>query len=44
LLIACRIFKKKYLIKYILFMQFFYPIYIVFFSLLGALQIYEWKK
>jgi hypothetical protein len=44
LLIACRIFQKNYLMKYILFFQFFYPVYIVFFSLMGALQIYEWKK
>jgi len=44
LLLACRIFNKKSLIKYILFMQFFYPAYVVFFSILGTLQIYEWKK
>jgi len=41
---ASIIFRKKKLIPYLLIMQLIYPFYIMFFSLLGILQIYEWKK
>lgn len=41
---ASIIFHKKKLIPYLLLMQAIYPFYIMFFSLLGILQIYEWKK
>ena len=41
---AAFIFSKKKLIPWFLLFQFIYPIYVIMFSLLGALQIYEWKK
>lgn len=41
---AAFIFGKKKLIPWFLIFQFIYPIYVIVFSLLGALQIYEWKK
>ncbi|MGD9897677.1 MAG: glycosyltransferase [Calditrichaceae bacterium] len=41
---ACFIFRKKELIPYLPLMQIVYPGYVIIFSLLGALQIYEWKK
>lgn len=41
---AARIFKKPYFIPYLPLFQIFYPFYIIFFNILGALQIYEWKK
>ncbi len=41
---ACFIFRKKELIPYLPLMQIIYPGYVIFFSLLGVLQIYEWKK
>lgn len=44
LLKAALIFKKRSLVNYLFPMQFIYPVYIIFFSLLGILQIYEWKK
>lgn len=44
LLYAAIIFRKRKLIPYLLPMQIFYPIYLLFFSLLGVLQLYEWKK
>jgi len=44
LLSAAIIFRKKKLIPYLLLMQIFYPLYLMFFSLLGVLQLYEWKK
>lgn len=44
LLYAAIIFRKRRLIHYLLAMQIFYPIYLLFFSFLGVLQLYEWKK
>ena len=44
LLFASLIFRKKQLIPYLLPLQIFYPIYLLFFSFLGVLQLYEWKK
>lgn len=44
LLFATIIFQKKQLIPYILPLQIFYPFYLLFFSFLGVLQLYEWKK
>jgi len=41
---ASWVFQKKYLIRYLIFLQVIYPAYIIFFSLLGIMQIYEWKK
>ncbi len=40
---ACK-FEKTKLIPWLPLMQLIYPIYIIFFSLLGVLQIYQWKK
>ena len=44
LLYASVIFRKNRLIPYLLPMQIFYPLYLLFFSFLGVLQLYEWKK
>lgn len=44
LLKACFVFRTKELIPYLPLMQIIYPGYVIFFSLLGALQFYEWKK
>ena len=44
LLKATLIFKKKQLIPYIFPLQIFYPLYLLFFSFFGVLQLYEWKK
>jgi poly-beta-1,6-N-acetyl-D-glucosamine synthase len=44
LLYAAIIFKKRSLMPYLLPMQVFYPFYLLFFSFLGILQLYEWKK
>lgn len=44
LLFAIIIFRKKQLIPYIFPLQIFYPLYLLFFSFLGVLQLYEWKK
>lgn len=41
---AAVIFRQQHIIKYIPVMQIIYPAYIVFFSLLGIFQIYQWKK
>lgn len=41
---AALIFRKKELIPWFPLMQVIYPFYVILFSLLGALQIYEWKK
>jgi biofilm PGA synthesis N-glycosyltransferase PgaC len=41
---AAYIFGQSDLIKYIPLMQVIYPAYIIFFSLLGVLQVYSWKK
>jgi len=41
---AAFVFRKKKLIPWFLFFQLIYPFYVITFSLLGALQIYEWKK
>lgn len=44
LVFAARKFKKTTLIPWLPLMQLIYPLYIIFFSLLGVLQIYQWKK
>ena len=44
LLKAAKIFNQKQLIKIIPLMQIIYPAYIIFFSLLGILDLYNWKK
>jgi poly-beta-1,6-N-acetyl-D-glucosamine synthase len=44
LTVAARIFRKTYIIPFLPLFQIFYPFYIIFFNILGALQIYEWKK
>ena len=44
LLKATIIFQKKQLIAYIFPLQIFYPLYLLFFSFFGVLQMYEWKK
>ena len=41
---AAVIFRKKELLFWFPFMQLIYPFYVTFFSILGALQIYKWKK
>jgi len=41
---AARIFQQDKIIGVIPLMQIIYPVYIIFFSLLGVLQIYSWKK
>ena len=41
---ATLIFRKKKLIPIIPLLQLVYPVYIIFFSALGILQIYEWKN
>ncbi len=41
---AAVIFRKKEIIPYLPIMLLVYPVYIIFFSLLGSLQIYQWKK
>ncbi len=40
---AALIFRQIHLIKFFPLMQIFYPFYIIFFSILGAFQIYRWK-
>ncbi|MBD3226175.1 MAG: glycosyltransferase [Caldithrix sp.] len=37
-------FRKPHLIIYFLPMQVYYPIHIIFFSFLGSMQLYQWKK
>ena len=44
LTLAARIFRRTFLIPYFPIFQIFYPIYIVFFTVLGSLQLYQWKK
>lgn len=41
---AAIVFHKKELIPWFPLFQFIYPFYVILFSLLGSLQIYEWKK
>lgn len=41
---STRVFQKHDLRPKLIFMQIVYPFYIIFFSLLGSLQIYQWKK
>jgi cellulose synthase/poly-beta-1,6-N-acetylglucosamine synthase-like glycosyltransferase len=41
---AAKIFSQKDLIPHIPLMQIIYPIYIIFFSIIGAFQLYQWKK
>ena len=41
---AARIFRQSNLIKFIPLMQIIYPVYIIFFSLIGLFQFYHWKK
>lgn len=41
---AAYIFQKTSIIPFLPLYQIFYPFYIIFFNILGALQIYEWKK
>ncbi len=41
---AARLFHRTWLIPYLPFFQLFYPLYITFFTILGTLQIYQWKK
>jgi len=41
---AAKIFKQNSLIPFIPFMQIIYPFYIIFFSILGTFQFYNWKK
>jgi len=41
---AAKIFRQQSIIPYIPLMQIIYPAYIIFFSILGALQLYQWKK
>jgi cellulose synthase/poly-beta-1,6-N-acetylglucosamine synthase-like glycosyltransferase len=44
LLKAAMIFNQSDLVPFIPLMQMIYPIYIIFFSLLGSLGLYSWKK
>ena len=44
LLKAANIFKQRDLIPYIPLMQVLYPAYIIFFSIVGTFQFYQWKK
>lgn len=44
LLYATLIFRKNHLIPYLFPLQIFYPLYLLFFSFFGVLQLYEWKK
>jgi biofilm PGA synthesis N-glycosyltransferase PgaC len=44
LLKAANIFKQRDLILYIPLMQVIYPPYIIFFSIIGTFQFYQWKK
>jgi len=41
---ACGIFGQSHLIKYLPLWQMIYPAYILFFSMLGVLRLYSWKK
>jgi hypothetical protein len=41
---AANLFRQKDLIRFIPLMQIVYPLYIIFFSLLGSFQYYQWKK
>jgi cellulose synthase/poly-beta-1,6-N-acetylglucosamine synthase-like glycosyltransferase len=41
---AARIFKQYNLIPFIPLMQIIYPFYIIFFSIIGTFQFYNWKK
>lgn len=41
---AAIIFKQKEVIPFIPLMQIFYPAYIIFFSFLGLLEMYSWKR
>ncbi len=41
---AAFIFQMKEIIPFIPLMQIIYPVYIIFFSILGSFQFYQWKK
>ncbi|MFC2087989.1 glycosyltransferase, partial [Calditrichota bacterium] len=41
---AAVLFRQQHIIKYLPIMQIIYPAYIMFFSLLGVFQLYQWKK
>ncbi len=41
---AASIFRRRWLIPALPVFQFVYPVFITFFTILGALQIYQWKK
>ena len=41
---AAEVFNRKDIIWWVPLFQIFYPIYIIFFSILGNLQFYDWKK
>lgn len=41
---AATIFRRQWIIPYLPIFQLLYPLYITFFTLLGLLQVYQWKK
>ncbi|MHB2150027.1 glycosyltransferase [Calditrichota bacterium LG25] len=44
LTLAARLFQRQWLVPWLPLFQLFYPLYITFFTILGAFQIYQWKK
>ena len=44
LTVAARMFRRTFLIVYLPLFQLIYPLYITFFTVLGSLQLYQWKK